>query len=134
MIRARVDLVFLVAAALQAHPQSTTPQQAAPAALKPADLPLPQDPKDILALGAKTNGLGGDDLKPWHLKASFETFDDKGKDPIKGTLEVFWAGPKKYKRIYTIPGFSQIEYATDHGIYFSGSTGAPPYPEAIIVE
>jgi hypothetical protein len=71
---------------------------------------------------------GGDDLKPWHLKSSFATYDDKGKNPVQGSLEVFWAGPNKYKRIYTIAGFTQTEYGVTDGIYHSGSQGAPPYP------
>jgi len=134
---------------LAAQSQATAPQQTNPASPantpasappqtpstpKPADSPLPSDPKEILELATKTNGLGGEDLKPWHLKASFETFDEKGKSQTKGSIEVSWAGPQRYKRIYTSPNYSQVEYGTEHGVYYKGDLTPPPYPEAIIVD
>jgi hypothetical protein len=100
----------------------------------PADLPLPDNPKDILELAARTNGLGGDNLKPWRLKASFETFDEQGKSQSSGTLEVHWAGPARSKLIYTGPGFKQIVWTTDQGTYQSESPDAPPYPATMMIE
>jgi len=100
----------------------------------PADLPLPDSPKDILDVAAQANGLGGDNLKPWHLKATFETFGDQGKSLSKGTLEVFWAGPSKSRQIYTSPAFNQTVYVTDQGTYQTNSDEAPPYPATMMIE
>jgi TonB family protein len=115
-------------------PPSPTGMPQAAVAPRAVDLPLPKDAKDILTLAVKTNGLGGDELKPWHIKASFETFDEKGKNPMKGTLNVYWASPTKYKRVYTSGDFNQVEYGTDHGRYHTGNPVPPPYPATIIVD
>ena len=36
----------------------------------------PADPKALMLQAAKLNGLTGDDLKPWHLKATYQLGDD----------------------------------------------------------
>ncbi len=62
---------------------------------------MPKDPKALLLLAAKTNGLTGQDIKPWHLKASYKFLDPAGKPAQSGTIEEFWAGSKKWKLIVT---------------------------------
>ncbi|MGD0733215.1 MAG: hypothetical protein ABR956_18265, partial [Terracidiphilus sp.] len=34
-----------------------------------AAVTMPSDPKALMRLAYKSNGLTGDDVKPWHLKA-----------------------------------------------------------------
>lgn len=87
---------------------------------------LPSDPKELLQLAAKTNGLAGDDLKPWHLKASFKLFDWDGKPTDEGIYEEFWAGPRKSKRIITSANVKQTEYTTEKGIFRTGSRDTAP--------
>lgn len=89
-------------------------------------LALPSDPKELLQLAAKTNGLAGDDLKPWHLKASYTLFDWDGKQADEGIYEEFWAGPEKSKRIITSANFTQTEYTTAKGIFRTGSRDTAP--------
>ena len=105
--------------------QVETPATSAPTA-------LPTDPKELLLLAAKSNGLTGDGMQPWHLKATFQVFDKKGDSLDQGTLEEFWAGPAKYKRIFTSATFSQTEYGTEKSILRSGSHEALPTNLALI--
>jgi hypothetical protein len=89
-------------------------------------------PKDLLLKAAHANGLRGADLKPWHIKITFEVTDRR---PSRGTFEEFWAGPQKFKRIFATSTFNQVEYTTDTGICRTGSPdGAPTELTEIIDE
>ena len=85
-----------------------------------------QRSQGVVPLAAKLNGLSGEDLKPWHLKASFTILDASGKVANQGTIEEFWAGPHLSKTIYTSAGFSQTTYETENGLFSSGNPHAPP--------
>ena len=100
-------------------------QSAAPAS--PAPDPLPKNPKDILALISATHQLHADGIKPWHLKASFQLYDDKGNPTDKGTLEEFFAGDHRNKRIIISPHFSQTEISNQDGDFIEGDTGSMPF-------
>jgi TonB family protein len=96
------------------------------ASAQPDAVTLPSDPKELLLLAAKLNGLTGDDLKPWHMKASFTILNASGKVANQGTIEEFWAGPHLSKTIYISAGFSQTTYETEKGLFSSGNSHAPP--------
>jgi hypothetical protein len=86
---------------------------------------LPTDPKALMLLAAKTNGLTGPDIQPWHLKATYKLLDEKGNITDHGTYEEFWASPTKFKRIYAGSAFVRIEYGTDHGMVHFGAQKWP---------
>jgi TonB family protein len=65
-------------------------------------------------------------LRPWHLKASFQLFDTNGKPTEQGTLEEWWAGPDKDKRIFTSPSYTATEIHAKDGLYKSTGAGAVP--------
>ena len=88
-------------------------QDAAPAA-------MPTDPKELMLLAAKSNGLTGDDQKPWHIKFTFTLFDENLKETNHGTYEEYWAGPRQYKIIKTDAKFSETDYGTEHGLVRGG--------------
>ena len=91
-----ISLFCLIVLGLLCRPafaQDATPT-VAPAKETPA-VTMPKDPKPLMLLAAKTNGLTGDDVKPWHLKASFPLMDDQGKATDHGTYEEFWVNPTK---------------------------------------
>ncbi len=115
---------FLQLAAPTQSPATVPPtgQAAAPTL---ADTPTPSDPKQLLDLGRKVNGLTGPDVQPWHLKATFEIFDEEGKSKDKGTFEEWWVSNKQYKRAYQSAGFSQTQYGTDHGVLVTGNSEQP---------
>jgi TonB family protein len=81
---------------------------------------LPTNPKELLLLTAKTNGLAGDDIKPWHLKVSYTLIDDKSEAGEQKSYEEFWVGDKKFKRIYSSKASTVTEYGTEKGILVSG--------------
>lgn len=103
--------------------------QAAAPPKPPVSLPgadTPKDPAALMKAAAEVNGLDDAKLAPWHLKASFQLYDFNGKPTEQGTYEEFWDGPKKYKRIYTSPTFTQTEWLTEGGDFFEGQPGRPP--------
>jgi TonB family protein len=108
--------------------------QARDALNRPTDSPLPKDAGAILSLASPLNGLASPGLKPWHVKASYETFDREGKSDGRGTFETFWAGPRKYKQVFTSAAFTQTEYRTETGTYRTGNRLSVPYPQAFLVE
>ena len=79
-----------------------------------------------MLLAAKSNGLAGDDIKPWHLKATFQLTDGSGKTTDQGTIEESWAGPQKWKRSCASTGFTQTIYGTGHGTFQIGASELPP--------
>ncbi len=103
-------------------------QAAAPAKEAPAPA-MPGDPKELMLLAAKTNGLIGDDVKPWHLKATYQLFDDQGNVKDQGSYEEFWVSSNKFKRIFTGSAFTQTYYGTEKGLLFSGDQ-KPQFPQA----
>jgi TonB family protein len=81
---------------------------------------MPDDPQALLALAAKSNGLNSPDLQPWHIKASYATYNADGKETLNGVFEEWWAGPHRYKISYTQANFKQTDYGTDAGLYRQG--------------
>jgi TonB family protein len=105
------------------------------AAFGPASLPLsaqdapaalPSDPKALMLLAAKSNGLTGDDVKPWHLKATYKVLDEQGNATDQGIYEEYWVSANKYKRVFTGKSFTQTDYGTDKGVLSEGSEAATP--------
>ncbi len=75
-----------------------------------------QTPNDLMLLGAKENGLEGDDAGPWHLKASFTALDEEGNVTDAGTYEEYWVNSTKYKRMFAGKAFTQTDYGTEKNI------------------
>lgn len=71
------------------------------------------------------NGLESPDLLPWHIVVSYDQFDEDGDNVHSGVYEEFWAGAKKYKRIYKCDDLNQTDFATDKGLYRSGDQRWP---------
>jgi TonB family protein len=107
-------LVTLSMICLPAFAQDETP--AATIAKEPPVAAMPSDPKELMLLAAKTNRLTGDDVKPWHLKATYKLFDEKDNITDQGTYEEFWVSPSKYKLTFTSKTASRTEYGTEKGI------------------
>jgi hypothetical protein len=69
---------------------------------------------------AKLNTLIAGDLKPWHLKETYQSFDEKGNVADEGTLDESWAAPDKFKRTYSGRLYTQTDFGTDGGELRSG--------------
>ncbi len=89
---------------------------------------LPTDPKALMLLAAKTNGITGDGLKPWHLKTSYTQFDGEGNVKSEGTIEEFWVAPTKFKLTYASGDLSMTEYGSGKGQCTVGGSGMDLLP------
>jgi TonB family protein len=79
------------------------------------------------------NSIDDADMKPWHLKLSFQLFDDKGTPTEKGTIEEWWAGPSMHKTIYVGPSYTSTEIETKDGFYRTkGAERTPRLVEYIL--
>jgi TonB family protein len=65
-------------------------------------------------------------LKPWHLKLSFQLYDAKGNPTEKGTIEKWWAEPLGEKTVYTSPSYSSTEIRAKDGLFRSKGTSHVP--------
>jgi hypothetical protein len=95
-------------------------------------LSVPDDPAAMLAMGSRANGLDGPGIEPWHIKASYQTFDSDGDPDKSGTYEEFWISARKYKRIYTSTDFNQTDTANERGLFRSGSQDWPGFLERMV--
>ena len=71
------------------------------------------------------NGLESPDILPWHIVVSYEQFDEDGDNVHSGVYEEFWAGAKKYKRIYKSDDLNQTDFGTEKGLYRVGDQRWP---------
>jgi protein TonB len=78
-------------------------------------------PSTHVSMAMKANRLTVFDIKPWHLKASFKTFDESGNQTEDGVYEELWAGPNKDKYSLTGVTFARTDYLTENGLLRSGS-------------
>jgi len=85
-----------------------------------------------LVLISKANGLGGEGLKSWYLRARYQTYDARGKPASKGVFEMYWGTRNQTRVSYTSDSFHQTDYRTLTGTYSTGNTGPVPYPELLI--
>jgi hypothetical protein len=83
------------------------------------------DLQSWVAKEASLNGLQSADVLPWHIVVTYDQFDEDGDNIHSGVYEEFWAGEKKYKRIYKSDDFNQIDYATDKGLFRQGDQQWP---------
>jgi len=74
---------------------------------------------------AALNGLQSTDLRPWHIVVTYDQFDEDGDNVHSGVYEEYWAGAKKYKRIYKSDNLNQTDYATDKGLFRHGDQQWP---------
>ncbi len=77
----------------------------------------------MMLLAAKTNGLTGNDFQPWHMKATYKSFDDQGNVKNQGTIEEFWVSPAKHRLTYASGSLSQTMYGSEKGDYSVGGAG-----------
>ncbi len=78
-----------------------------------------------LSKEAALNGLQSTDLQPWHIVVTYDQFDEDGDNVRSGVYEEYWAGAKKYKRIYKSDNLNETDYATEKGLYRLGDQQWP---------
>jgi len=114
-MRLRFLTALFLGAALQAYCQQTT--ITAPASTK--------DPRAIFDAARPFYEFSDPSLKPWHLKATYQLFNEKGEPGEQGTYEYWWASPKIYRSTWTRAGSIHTDWHTsdDKHAYFETGSG-----------
>lgn len=86
---------------------------------------LPNDPRAVFAAAAPFYDFSDPALKPWHLKASYQLYDEKGNPDGEGTFEYWWASPQVYRRTWTRGSSTHTHWHTADGKNASQATGEP---------
>jgi TonB family protein len=76
--------------------------------------------KVLMSIAHDKNGLVGSDIRPWHIRATYRSFDMKGKPDYEGTYEEWWVSATKYKLSFTNPKSTQTDYATGTALLRDG--------------
>src|ERR1700722_10085979 len=92
------------------------------------DTPTPQpgqlkDPRAILAAAAPFYDFSDPTLKPFHLKATYQLYDEKGNPSEQGTFEYWWASPQVRRTTWTRPSASRADWKTVDGKQAYVATG-----------
>jgi TonB family protein len=82
---------------------------------------LPQDPMALMSLARDRNGLSGSEIKPWHIRGTYRSFDMKGNPEYEGTYEEWWVSATRYKLSLNNPKSTQTDYATGTVLLRDGS-------------
>jgi TonB family protein len=94
---------------------------------------LQGDPMALMTLAHDKNGLVGPDIKPWHIRGTYHSFETKGKLPYEGTYEEWWVNATKYKLSFTNPKSTQTDYATGEVLLRDGSQEWQSGPELLLL-
>jgi TonB family protein len=109
-MRMLLSVAVCVAAVLSAFGQATTPE-------------LPKDPTEILAAAAPFYDFNSSDLKPWHIKATYQLYDEKGDPAEQGTYEHWWVSPDVNRSTWTRSGASYSEWRSAGGRHAYAASG-----------
>lgn len=86
---------------------------------------LPKNPREVFAAAAPFYDFSSPDLKPWHLRATYQLYDEKGKPAEQGTYEYWWASPLVHRSTWTRPDATYTDWYMADGSYAYESTGEP---------
>lgn len=113
---AKVSALLFLAIGLPAVGQTT--------ATAPAQS-LPKNPRAIFDAAAPLYDFNDPSLKPWHLKATYQLYDDKGSPTEKGTFEYWWASPTTFRSTWTRPSATHTDWHTADGKHSYKASGEP---------
>ncbi len=84
---------------------------------------LPKDPLEVFAMAAPYYDFADPALKPFHLKAAYQLYDEKGRPGEQGIYEYWWASPKVRRSTWTRPGATRTDWYTTDGKHAYLATG-----------
>jgi TonB family protein len=76
---------------------------------------LPKNPRDVFSLAAPLYNFSDPSLKPWHLKATYQLYDDAGKPTSQGTYEYWWVSPTVYRSTWMRGESTHTDWHTSDG-------------------
>jgi TonB family protein len=86
---------------------------------------LPKEPRELIAAAAPLYDFSSPELKPWHLKATYQLYDLKGNPAEQGTWEYWWASPTVHRSSWTRAGVEHTEWVTADGTLYRKDSGGP---------
>ena len=93
--------------------------------------PLPADPHAILAAAQPLYDFSSTDLKPWHLRVTYQLYDEKEAPTEQGTFEYWWASPEVHRSSWTRSNVSYTAWRlAGRGHAHQGSSEALSYVES----
>jgi TonB family protein len=114
-MRSQLVLAFCLAAGLQTVAQNpATPPQG-----------LPTDPRAILAAAAPFYDFSDPTLKPFHIKATYQLYDESGKPEEQGTWEYWRVSAKEYRSSWVRAGAARTDWNTADGAIHRKESGKP---------
>lgn len=106
-------LLLLLPALLPALPLAAQTQN--PASIK--------DAKALLAVAVPSYDFASPALKPWHMKASYQIYDQNGNPTERGAYEYWWASPSVNRSTWTRGAVTQSDWHTADGRRFQTNAG-----------
>jgi len=91
----------------------------------PAGPEMPKDPRALLQMTEPMYDFSNAELKPWHLKATYQVYDEKSGTSEQGTFEYWWAGPEAYRSTWTRGEATHSNWHTAGGKGARQDTGEP---------
>jgi TonB family protein len=79
-----------------------------------------------LHIGNIGSALDAPNVEPWHMKLAVQLYDPKGKPGEQGTVEEWWAGPGKDKRVYAMPSYTATVVREDGKMFRTPGASYPP--------
>lgn len=89
----------------------------------------PHNPKDYFDAAEPSYEFDDAALKPWHLKATYEIYDESSTPKSQGTFEHWWASPQVYRNSWTRPGAVHNDWHTADGKHAYRGDGVLDYFE-----
>jgi TonB family protein len=88
-----------------------------------------------LHTAADLTSLNEDSVQPFYLKIAVQLYDSKGQPSEQGSVEEWWAGNGREKRVYTMPSYTATEVRDDKSVYrTSGASYPPEMPQTLLLQ
>ncbi len=84
---------------------------------------LPQDPRELFAAASPLYDFASPELKPWHLKATYQLYDEKGNPREPGTYEYWWVSPQVHRSTWKRGSAISTDWYTAGGKHAHQETG-----------
>jgi len=84
------------------------------------------DPRQQLLDASHSTRINDVDMKPWHLKVSFNLNGRSGQPPEKGTIEEWWAGLTTWKLRIESPSYTGTVIENRDGDFRTAGVGPIP--------
>ncbi len=107
----------------QTPAEPAAPKAAVTAALPPVP-PVPKAAAEIFSAARPLYDFGSAEMKPWHMKVSYQIFEAEGYPAEHGTYEYWWAAPDLYRSTWKRGSVEDTEWRVGEETFHQGSAQA----------